>query len=263
MPDEAQNNQPENATELARRAMKPKPLRRFYAKAAVAADGRAVELDGKPVRTPARRALAAPSGALAQAIAAEWDAQGETIEPAKMPLTRLANSIIDGVADQIGPVAAEIEKYLASDLLFYRASGPKTLLADQARHWDAVLEWAAETFGAQFKTVAGVGHIAQPEAALKAAGRAIPRDPWRLGALHAVTTLTGSALLALALWRGRISADAAWAAAHVDEDWNMAQWGQDTLALERRAFRRAEFDAAAAVLSHKAGDEPTISPGHE
>jgi chaperone required for assembly of F1-ATPase len=252
MSDEAENNQPENATELARRASKPAPRRRFYAKAAVAADGRAVELDGKPVHTPARRALAAPSRALARAIAAEWEAQGETIDPAKMPLTRLANSIIDGVADQIAPVAAEIEKYLASDLLLYRASGPKTLIAQQARHWDPVLEWSAESLGARFKTGVGVVHIAQPEAALKAAGGAIPRDPWLLGALHTATTLTGSALLALALWRGRISADAAWAAAHVDEDWNMAQWGEDALAVDRRAFRRAEFDAAAMVLQHAA-----------
>ena len=259
--DAEKHHHPENATELARRAMQPAPRRRFYAGAGVAADGHAVALDGKPVRTPARRPLAAPSRALAQAIADEWDAQSETIDPAKMPLTRLANSIIDGVADQVRPVAAEIEKYLASDLLFYRADGPKSLVANQARLWDPVLEWAAQMLGARFKTVEGVVHVAQPETALKAAGSVIPDDPWLLGALHTVTTLTGSALLALALWRGRLSADEAWAAAHVDEDWNIAQWGDDALALERRAFRHSEFGAAAAVLNNLAADQTTKSIG--
>jgi chaperone required for assembly of F1-ATPase len=187
---------------------------------------------------------------LAQALAAEWDAQRERIDPAAMPLTRLANSIIDGVADAPGPVKAEVQKYLGSDLLFYRAGGPQELRQRQAQHWDPVLRWAQTELGAEFKSGEGVVHVAQPAAALQAASAAIPEDAWPLGALHTVTTLTGSALLALALWRGGISADAAWQAAHVDEDWNMAQWGRDELALERRAYRRAEFDAAAKVLQH-------------
>ena len=166
-----------------------------------------------------------------------------------MPLTRLANAIIDGVADSPGPVAAEIEKYLASDLLFYRASSPQQLRERQAAHWDPVLAWARDALGADFKVGEGVVHVAQPEAALKAACPAIPNDPWRLGAVHVVTTLTGSALIALALLRGALSADAAWQAAHVDEDWNMEQWGKDEMALQRRAFRFAEFAAAAMVLN--------------
>ena len=125
---------------------------------------------------------------------------------------------------------------------------PQQLRERQAAHWDPVLAWARDTLGAHFKLGEGVVHVAQPEAALKAAAAAIPTDPWRLGAVHVITTLTGSALIALAVARGALSADAAWQAAHVDEDWNMAQWGKDEMAMQRRAFRHAEFAAAAGVL---------------
>ncbi len=235
----------------ARRGVRPALRRRFYDLVAIqeAAGRYEVLLDGKPIRTPARRALAAPSLALAQAIAAEWEAQREVIDPATMPLTRLANAIVDGVADLPHPVAAEIEKYLACDLLFYRASSPQRLRARQSAHWDPIIAWMRNSLGADFKLGEGVVHVAQSESALQAAGAAVPTDPWRLGAVHAVTTLTGSAVIALALLRGALSADAAWQAAHVDEDWNMAQWGQDEMALKRRAFRFAEFQAAARMLS--------------
>jgi chaperone required for assembly of F1-ATPase len=250
-PDGNSGTGAQNPVAAAQRAVRPVLRQRFYERPAVkAADGAfAVELDGKPIRTPARRLLAAPTQPLAEAMAAEWDAQQDLVDPAKMPLTRLANAVIDGVADNAGPVADEIEKYLASDLLFYRANGPKRLVARQAEQWDPVLQWAADELGAHFAPTEGVTHVVQPGAALAAAAAAIPRtDPWRLGALHSVTTLTGSALLALALLHGRLSADAAWMAAHIDEDWNMEQWGSDALALERRAYRRAEFDAAAAIM---------------
>ena len=128
-----------------------------------------------------------------------------------MPLTRLANSIIDGVSERSAPVAEEVARYLASDLICYRAGSPRGLVER---------------------------------------GAAIPGDPWRLGALHSVTTLTGLGAAWLALARGRITADEAWAAAHVDEDWNMEQWGRDELALERRAYRYAELQAAATVLKN-------------
>jgi chaperone required for assembly of F1-ATPase len=250
MRDFPQNPAPENAVEAARRAVRPVLHRRFYrsATAAVAADGFSVRLDDKPVRTPAGRALIAPTLRLAQAIAAEWDAQGETIDPAAMPLTRLANSIIDGVRDRPVPVAAEVRKYLGSDLVCYRAGSPQALVDRQARAWDPILDWARQTLSADFMLGEGVIPIAQPGPALAAAAAAIPDEAWRLGAMHAVTTLTGSALIALALHRGRLTADEAWAAAHVDEDWNIEQWGEDELARERRAFRLAEFLAAASVL---------------
>jgi chaperone required for assembly of F1-ATPase len=242
---------PLDPEEAVRRAMR-RPLRqRFYQQAHVGEGegGFPVLLDGRPVKTPARRALAAPTLALAQALAAEWNAQDEFIDPAQMPLTRLANSIIDGVLDAPGPVMAEVEKYLASDLVFYRAESPEALVARQAQAWDPVLDWANEALGARFLPSRGLTFVAQPPAALAAARAAIPRDPWGLGALHAITTLTGSALLALALHAGRLSTGTAWAAAHVDEDWNTEFWGHDEAALERRAARFAELQAAATVLA--------------
>jgi chaperone required for assembly of F1-ATPase len=171
------------------------------------------------------------------------------IDPATMPQTRLANAIIDGVTDRPGPVAAEVERYLSSDLVCYRAAAPQGLRDRQRAHWDPILAWTRNKLDAPFALGDGVIHVAQPAAALAAARAAIPADPWRLGAVHAVTTLTGSALIALALARGGLSAEAAWLAAHVDEDWNMEQWGRDELALERRAYRHAEFLAAAMALS--------------
>ena len=240
-----------NPMEAARRGARPVLRRRFYDQASTvaAAVGFAVALDGKGVRTPAGRILAAPTQALAQAIAAEWDAQRDVIDPARMPLTRLANSIIDGVGDNAAAIAAEIVEYLGSDLVCYRAGSPQGLVERQARHWDPILAFARDALGARFALAEGVIPIAQPEPALAAAAAAIPTDLWRLGAVSTVTTLTGSALIALALLRGALTADAAWQAAHVDEDWNIAQWGEDELALERRAFRFAEFQAAVTVLA--------------
>src|SRR5580704_2758203 len=242
-------SQADNPVEAVRRAVRPVRRRRFYKTVTIAAgenghgeSNYAVHLDGKPASTPAGRALAAPVPELAGAVAQEWAAQGEHIEPAKMPRTRLANTIIDGVAAARGQIAAEIRKYLASDLVFYRAEAPAPLRARQAQHWDPIVAWARQALGADFQIATGVVHVAQPAAALDAAGAAIPDDPgpdddWRLGALHVATTLTGSALIALAVMRGVITAGAAWAAAHVDEDWNMEQWGRDEMALQRRAFR--------------------------
>jgi chaperone required for assembly of F1-ATPase len=243
-------NAPLDPVQAARRAVRPHLRRRFYQRAEVEdADGEfRIVLDGRPVKTPARRTLAAPTRVLAQALAAEWEAQRDVIDPAKMPLTRLANTIIDGVTDAPSAVAAEVNRYLACDLVFYRAPGPAGLVAWQAEAWDPVLAWVRETLGARFVLAEGIAFVAQPADALAAASSAIPTDPWRLGAMHAITTLTGSALIAIALSRGALSVDAAWAAAHVDEDWNMKFWGRDALALERRAARFAEMQAAAIVL---------------
>ena len=247
---------PLDPTESARRNMRTL-RRRFYTAAGVVEgpSGFEIALDGRPVRTPARHILAFPDRDLAEAAAAEWDAQQEFIEPACMPLTRLANTIIDGVAAAPDAVAAEVAKYFGSDLLFYRAAGPERLVARQQQLWDPVLEWAQTALGAHFVTGTGVMPLLQPEQALAAARAAIPHEPWRLGAVHAVTTLTGSALLALALAHGAIGCEAAWAAAHVDEDWNMEFWGEDTLALQRRAFRFAEMQAAAKVLADGGGGD--------
>jgi chaperone required for assembly of F1-ATPase len=247
---------PADPMEAARRGMRPPLRQRFYTAVAVAErDERfVIVLDGRPVRTPAGRELGAPVESLAQAIAAEWEAQRDVIDPASMPLTRLANAIIDRVADAPGPVADEVRRYLGSDLVCYRAGTPEGLVARQARAWDPVLDWAREALGARFILGEGIGYVPQPQSALTAAGAAIPDAAagvvslWRLGAVNAITTLSGSALIALALLHGRLTVDEAWAAAHVDENWNMDTWGRDELALERRAFREAEMRAAAAVI---------------
>jgi chaperone required for assembly of F1-ATPase len=245
------HNQPLDPNEAARRSMRPQLRRRFYQTAGVEKQpaGYAVLLDGRPVRTPARRALAAPVEALAQALADEWNAQRKVVDPATMPLTRLANSIIDGVADAVEAVQAEVAKFLASDLICYRAGSPPGLVARQAERWDPLIAWSRDALGARLVLGEGVMFVQQPDDALAAAARAIPSDPWRLGAVHAITTLTGSALIALALAQGQLSPADAWSAAHVDEDWNITQWGEDAQALERRAAREAEMQAAATVLA--------------
>src|SRR6185437_5256767 len=244
-------NQPLDPREAARRGARPQLRKRFYERAHIgdkAGEEFPLLLDGKPFKTPARRPLAAPSRALAEAIAGEWNAQEQRIDPGRMPLTRLANAVIDAVADAPAPVAEEVARYLGTDLLCYRAEAPAGLVELQARHWDPVLAWARDALGARFVLAQGIVPVAQPKQAIDAARARVPGDPWRLGAVSTITTLTGSAALALALAEGALDADAAWAAAHVDEDWQMARWGRDDAALERRAFRQAEFDAAVAVL---------------
>jgi chaperone required for assembly of F1-ATPase len=248
--DDLFNAEPIDPVEAARRGGQRTLRQRFYAHATVTQshDGFAVLLDGRALATPRCRALATPSAPLAGAIAQEWNEQREFIDPLRMPLTRLANSIVDGVVEAPAAVAADVVKYLGSDLICYRAEGPDGLVAAQARSWDPVLEWARRQFGAEFLLARGVMFVAQPPDAIAAAAAAIPGDPWRLGALHAATTLTGSALIALALAHGWLSEEQAWAAAQVDEDWNMALWGRDEAALERGANRFAELGAAATVL---------------
>jgi chaperone required for assembly of F1-ATPase len=240
-------NQPLDPVEGARRSTRPNLRKRFY-KTAHSGEGGAILLDGKPIKTPARHALEAPTRELAEAIAGEWELQHDVVDPARMPLTRLANAIIDAVSEAAQPVADEIEKYLRSDLVFYRAEAPAGLVEKQTRAWDPVLAWARDRFNARFVLAQGVMHVAQPRDSVEALRAAIPTDPWRLGAVSSVTTLTGSGLLAIALAHGVFDPGEVWSAAHVDEDWQMSQWGRDELALQRRAFRGAEFLAAASVL---------------
>jgi chaperone required for assembly of F1-ATPase len=258
-------SEPIDPIEAARRGVRRELRRRFYTDVGIEEhdSGYAIMLDGRAVRTPARRPLVVPVRTLAEALAAEWHAQAEFIDPARMPLTRLANTIIDGVADSPAAVAADVAKYLAFDLICYRAEGPDRLVARQSAAWDPVLGWAQTALGAHFMPMQGLAVGAQPAPALAVAAAVIPcqppYDPWRLGGLHAATTLTGSALIALALASGALSLEAAWAAAHIDEDWNMEQWGRDELALERRGFRFAEMQAAALVLRTGRADTSAIS----
>jgi chaperone required for assembly of F1-ATPase len=242
---------PDDPDQALRQSARAPQRKRFYKTAEVSPgdDGFVLTLDGRPVKTPGRHTLAAPARAIAATIAMEWNAQGETIDPRGMPMTRLANSIIDGVTGRTEAVADDVAKYFGSDLLFYRAGHPEELVARQAQHWDPVLDWARDSLGANFMLAEGVIHVRQPDAALAAARAALPVEPWRLGALHVVTTITGSALLALALAQGVRDAEVVWAAAHVDEDWNFATWGEDAEALARRAAARRDYDAAAEVLT--------------
>jgi chaperone required for assembly of F1-ATPase len=233
--------------------MRPLPVRRFYKAVELGeADGRhALLLDGRRARTPGRNSVSAGSRALMLEVAAEWERQSETIDPSEMPLTRLLNSAIDGVAYTMAETRADLLGYAGSDLLCYRAEEPETLVARQAQAFDPVLGWAAESLGARFNVTAGVMHVAQPPEALAAIGAALDAysDPVVLAALSVMTTLTGSALLALAVARGFLSAEAAWRAAHVDEDFQAERWGEDAEATARGKARRREFEAAATALA--------------
>lgn len=248
--DEVAGKSPLDPEEAVRRTTRGPRRKRFYSRAGVVEGphGFAVTLDDKPVRTPSGRALAAPTREIADAIAAEWETQREFIDPLTMPFTRFANSVVDAVVERVEAVADDVAKYLGSDLLFYRAGHPEALVAREAALWDPVVFWAADRLGAHFILAEGIVHVPQPEPAIAAARAAFPADPWSIAALHVVTTVTGSALLALALLHGVLDADQVWAAAHVDEDWNIEKWGIDEEVAARRAARLVDFRAAASML---------------
>jgi len=229
--------------------MKAPLPKRFYKEVSVGeTDGaHTILLDGRPVKTPAKSSLTLPTRAAAELLAAEWDAQQEVINPVRMPLTRLVNSAIDGVAAEIDAVFDDIVNYAGTDLLCYRAGSPQSLVEAQAAKWDPVLYWAADQLGARFILAEGIIHQEQPQAAIAAFAETLRkhRTPLQVAALHTVTTLTGSALLALAFAEGRLSAEDTWRAAHADEDWNIDQWGSDAEAEARRAARWLDMKAAA------------------
>lgn len=237
----------------ARTGAKPALPRRFYKETgfAPAEGGFRLTLDGRSANTPARNPLTLPSQALAEALAAEWGAQDTEIDPGTMPLTRLANTAIDGVRPRMEAVADDLCAYAQTDLLAYRAAEPDRLVAAQGQAWDPMLDWAYETFGARLILSEGVMHVTQPPQAVQALSDAVRRvdDPFKLAALHTLTTLTGSLILALAVLRGRLDPAEAWAAAHVDETYQAAVWGRDEEAEARLAVRRAEFEAAAKVIA--------------
>jgi chaperone required for assembly of F1-ATPase len=245
------SDKPSDPVAASQRLARQELPRRFYKATGVAPHdyGFAVTLDGKTARTPGRNPLAVLERAVAEGMAAEWAAQGERIDPRTMPLTRIANSAIDRVSREIEPVKAEIVKYAGNDLVCYRAEGPDSLIAAEEAAWAPVIAWAREALGARFVLVEGIVASPQPEPSLAAVAAVLSDlDPLRLAAVHVVTTLTGSALIALAVLRGVLTADEAWSAAHVDEDWQMAQWGRDDVALARRAARWQEMQAAALIL---------------
>jgi chaperone required for assembly of F1-ATPase len=241
---------PDDPMRSAQLNMRPVLPKRFYKVVSVleVMDGLAIALDGKTARTPARMPLVVENRLIAEALAAEWAAVESHIDPALMPLTRLVCTAIDGVARDPAPVAAEVVRFASSDLLCYRAEAPAALVDRQRSSWDPLLAWATERLGYAFVVTEGVGHIAQASDVLEQFGIALPSGALGLAAFHTITTLTGSAIVALALAEGRLDAPSAWAAAHVDEDWNIEYWGQDEEAAKRRAFRLSEMEAAALVL---------------
>jgi len=236
----------------AQNQMKTSAARRFYKAATVEreAEGFSVRLDGKPVKTPSGKPLTLPTEAAAQLVAYEFDAQGETIDPTSMPVTRLVNTAIDGVAVDPQAVLEDILRFSASDMVCYRADGPDGLIVRQADAWDPVLDWARSTLGVRFNLAEGVMHVEQPRETIGAVGIYLRQrdDILRLAALHVITSITGSALLALMLEAGALDVEGAWVAAHVDEDWNIEHWGLDAEAARRRALRKRDMAGAVALI---------------
>jgi chaperone required for assembly of F1-ATPase len=224
-------------------------MRRFYKSVSVAPD-LGITLDKRPLRTPLKAPLVLPTQALAEAIAAEWERQGEKVDPFSMPLTRLANTGIDRVAAERDKIVGEIVAFAGSDLVSYRADEPLALVERQAESWDPILDWARRELDAPFMATSGVMHLRQPEAALNAfAGHLSRRSDLAVAALHNLTTLTGSALMAAMIEAGQLSAEDAWRAAHVDEDWQVEHWGEDAEAAAKRARRQIEFESSCRFLS--------------
>lgn len=223
-------------------------MKRFYraAKAVPAAPGFAIELDGKPLQTPAKNKLTVPTAALAEAIASEWQAQGETVSPSALPLTRLASTAIDRVAPRRSDVIAEIVKYAATDLLCYRASEPPELVVRQHEIWQPLLDWAETRYDSALAVTSGITPVPQAAAALAAIERAITAyDAMMLVALHLATSACGSVILGLALLEGRLSPAEAFAAAQLDESFQIERWGEDPEQTQHRAALKDDVEAAA------------------
>ncbi|MCX7305677.1 MAG: ATP12 family chaperone protein [Hyphomicrobiales bacterium] len=240
---------PVRRAQLQMRTPQPK---RFYTDVAVAAQagGFVIQLDGKPVKTPGKALLLLPTERAAQLVAGEFDAQGDTLDLGSMPTYRLVNTAIDGVANDPQAVLEDILRFSSSDLLCYRADAPDSLVRRQNEAWDPVIDWARSALGARFNLAEGVIHVEQPRETIAVVGVHLSQraEPLRLAALHVMTTLTGSALLALAVDFGELDAQSAWAAAHVDEDFQAEMWGHDAEAVARRASRKRDMLAAANLL---------------
>lgn len=223
-------------------------MKRFYkdAKAVAVDGGYAVQLDGKPVKTPSKSALHIPKRALAEAIAAEWQGQDETIKPTALPLTRLVSTALDRVVSRRAEVIAELVKFAGTDLLCYRADDPPSLAERQRQTWQPLLDWAAERYDATLSVTQGITPIPQPPAALAAIERAIAaHDAMELVALHFATTSCSSVILGLALLAGRITPEEAFDAAQLDETYEIERWGEDAEQMQRRAALKDDIAQAA------------------
>jgi chaperone required for assembly of F1-ATPase len=226
-------------------------VKRFWTKAeAIQQDeGWAVELDGKPMRTPGRIALGLPTRALAEAVAEEWNAVGETLDPRALPLTGLANAAIDRIAPAREAFVANLANYALGDLACYRADGPPPLVALQAERWDGLLGWARRRFDVDFRTTSGIMHVDQPPATVERLAHALTiLDPHTLAGLSPLVTIGGSLVAALAVQEGALPAEEAWEAVSIDDRWQLEQWGSDSEAEVALANRRRDFLSAARFL---------------
>jgi len=211
--------------------------------------GWGLELDGKPLRTPARDPLTVPTKALAEAIAAEWNGVEDKIDPGTMPLTGLANATLDRVAPDKEAFAEGIARYAEADLACYRAEGPSALVERQAELWDPLLGWGRRRFDVDFRTTTGIVHVDQPAATIDRLSHAVaPLDPFRLAGLAPLVTIGGSLLAALGVLEGAFTPDQGWEAVTVDERWQLEQWGSDAEAEAALENRRRDFMAAARFL---------------
>ena len=226
-------------------------MKRFWKEAAVVEAGESwgIALDGRPVRTPLREALRVPTRALADAIAVEWNAVEESIDPRAMPLTGLANAAIDRVASNRAAFAANLAKYAEADLACYRADTPKALVERQAVEWDALLGWARRRFDVDFAVTTGITHVEQPAATVERLAHAVAAlDDFRLAGLSPMVTAGGSLVAALAVAQVAWTADKAWAAVTVDDAWQRERWGSDAEAEAALEGRRADFMAGARFI---------------
>lgn len=226
-------------------------MKRFWKEAVTVSDGGQwrIELDGRPLRTPARELLVVPVAPLAEAIASEWREAGETVDPRAMPLTGLANAAIDRVAPAPETFAQGLARYAASDLFCYRADSPQSLVAAQAAAWDPLLHWARRRYDIDFAVTTGVTFVAQPEGTLEQLHHAVASlDPFRLAALSPLVTVGGSLVAGLAALEQAVTTDEAWSAVSLDERWQLEQWGSDAEAEKAMAAREADFRAGARFL---------------
>ena len=227
-------------------------MKRFYTRveAQGGEEGFEILLDGRPVRTPLKAALCLPTQPLAAAIVHEWEAQGDKISPRSMPLTGLANAAIDRVGPERDAFVRALSAYGETDLLCYRADSPATLVARQAEYWDPLLGWARSRFDIDFEVVQGIVHQEQPANTIERLRKAVEaRDAFALSALSQLTTISGSLVIALALAEDAVDLDTAWAAATVDEAWQIEQWGEDHEAVQMLDRRRRDFDKASRFLT--------------
>lgn len=226
-------------------------MKRFWNDVSVEREdgGWSIRLDGRPVRTPARALLSAPTAALAEAVADEWRAVGERLDPRAMPLTGLANAAIDRVAPDRKAFADGLAKYAEADLACYRADGPRELVGRQEQEWDKLLGWARRRYDVDFTTTCGLMHVAQPSATVERLSHAVAAlDSFQLAGLSPLVTIGGSLIAALAVVEKAISADQAWNAVSLDERWQLEQWGADADAEAALESRRRDFFAAARFL---------------